>query len=101
MAAQDELLEFLAATKCRLGYAVMFDVFPHLLVRVQFGRVRRQKEQTQATVQAGQVVAYWPAPMKAATIENEKDRPAGVVHQALQELDKDRSVDAAFYHHEA
>src|ERR1700751_813042 len=39
--------------------------------------------------------------MKAATIENEKDRPAGVVHQALQELDKGCSVDGAFYLHEA
>src|SRR6266403_5386637 len=38
--------------------------------------------------------------MIATAVENEENRPRCVMHQALQKLDKDRTVDSALGHHE-
>src|SRR5664280_161257 len=39
--------------------------------------------------------------MKAATVENQKDRTRSIVHQPLEKLDKHRSVDPALSQHKA
>jgi hypothetical protein len=47
-ARQDELAEIRGAAQNYPAYPVVLDVVPHLLVRVQFRRVRRQKKQPES-----------------------------------------------------
>src|SRR6266849_2128419 len=101
-ACQDKLAQFpLSAAEHGFGDAMVFHVVPNLLVGVQFRGVGRQKEQPQLAAKAGYVVLHRTTVVIAAAVQDQEDRSGRTVHQPLQELRKDQTVDSAFRQHEA
>lgn len=60
--------------------SMMLDVVPDLLVGIEFGRVRRQKEQLQLSLLPGDVLSHRAATMNCMAIENQEYGMRGIMH---------------------
>ena len=68
--------------------AVGFDVLPYPLVGVDFRRVSRELEQAQPSMGRSHEVFDCFGSVDRMTVDNEKYRATGVVHQSLAEVDE-------------
>lgn len=85
----------------RLQPSGLLDVVPYIFVRVQFGRIGRQKEECQPPVLRRDEPGNGLCPMCRMPIHNHEDRCRCVDQQPLEELDEHRSRHPSFRHHEA
>src|SRR6202790_4029977 len=72
-------------------------MFPHQLIWIAIRRIGRQEKQPQFSAQGFNERCRLLGAMRGAAIDNKKDRALGAGNQALQELNEDRGVDAAFF----
>ena len=66
----------------------MLHVLPNPLVRIELGRIRREKEELEATLGGDHIVLVTMRGVGRAAIDDEKDRSGTVVQQFLAELDE-------------
>src|ERR1700756_653372 len=76
------------------------EIGPHKFVGIQFGRVSGQEEQLQSTIERLDEMASLLRSMGRMTVDDEKDRMLGVVHEAAEEFAEPLRVDGPLDHHE-
>ena len=79
--------------------SVRFHVGPHLLSRIELGRVRRHSKDAQFTFKRRDMFLHFPRPMHWMAIPNQKNRPLRFVHEAAEKLTDLLSCYGAFHDH--
>jgi len=79
-------VQIMRAVNKRAPHAVVFHVIPHKLVRVEFRRVRRQKEQLEFSPERIAISPCAFGAMNWMTIHDQENRTSPAMHQPLEKF---------------
>jgi hypothetical protein len=87
--------EFPSLSCDQIGNLMRFKMPPHILDRIEFGRVSRQTFDHEAALGAGHVVFYQQAPVDRCAIPDDQYFPGNMSLEMAQKLDDLETFDAA------